>query len=106
VNGEQKDGVAVPEQKSDAVIRRVVAGKLEVEEAGVLLGLSARQIRRLKSRFVERGAADLAKRRPGGGPERKRRVNNPSGAAIEGARRIGHTRRSDRVRESRLREVA
>ncbi|HZP95188.1 MAG TPA: helix-turn-helix domain-containing protein [Candidatus Limnocylindria bacterium] len=40
------------EVKREAIIRRILAGKLDVTEAALLLGLSERQIWRLKSRFL------------------------------------------------------
>lgn len=42
------------------VLTRLVAGKLDPGEAALLLGLSARSIRRLRARYVERGPASLA----------------------------------------------
>ena len=50
----------VEEVKREVVIRRVVAGKLSVAEAAPLLGLSARQVWRLRSRYVEQGPSALA----------------------------------------------
>lgn len=43
----------------EAVIRRLIAGKLAVSDAALLLGVSERQVWRLRARFVDRGAAGL-----------------------------------------------
>lgn len=48
------------EVKRELVIRRVVAGKLSITDAAPLLGLSERQIWRLKTRYVEAGVSALA----------------------------------------------
>ena len=41
------------------VLTRLIAGKIEQAEAALLLGLSARSIRRLRARYIERGPASL-----------------------------------------------
>jgi hypothetical protein len=41
------------------ILARVVAGKLDIDEAALVLGLSARQVRRLKRGFLERGPEAL-----------------------------------------------
>ena len=43
------------EAKREAFIRRILAGKLDVTEAALLLGLSERQVWRLKARFLADG---------------------------------------------------
>ncbi len=42
------------------VLTRLLAGKVDPEEAALLLGLSARQVRRLRARYIESGPAALA----------------------------------------------
>ena len=58
--GEGKDRVEVQEEKREVVIRRVLSGKLAIEEAAELLGLSVRQTWRLRARYIERGPVSLA----------------------------------------------
>jgi len=50
--------VVLSDQRVD-VIRRLLKGKVDVDEAALLLGLSARSVRRLRERFVEDGPAAL-----------------------------------------------
>lgn len=45
--------------KREVVIRRVVAGKLSVTEAAPLLGISERQVWRLRARYLDEGASAL-----------------------------------------------
>lgn len=47
------------EQRRSAVLARLLAGDLGIEEAAALLGLSVRQTWRLKGRFHDQGAAGL-----------------------------------------------
>lgn len=47
------------QQQREVVLTRVLAGKLAVEEAALLLGLSERQVWRLKSRLLAHGSAGL-----------------------------------------------
>lgn len=47
------------EAKGELVLTRLIAGRLSVEEAALLLGRSPRSIRRLRAAFIERGAAAL-----------------------------------------------
>jgi len=49
----------VQEEKREVVVRRVVARKLSVSEAAPLLGISERQLWRLKARYIEEGASAL-----------------------------------------------
>jgi hypothetical protein len=42
----------VLETTREVVIRRILAGKVDVAEAALLLGLSERQVWRLKGRFL------------------------------------------------------
>lgn len=48
------------ELKRALVMQRVVDGQLSIREAAMILGLSERQTKRLKKRFLEHGAAGLA----------------------------------------------
>ena len=48
------------QEKRTLVLTRVVAGKLAVEEAAELLGLSVRQVWRLRSRFIAHGPGALS----------------------------------------------
>lgn len=48
------------EVRREAVIRRVLAGKLAVADAALVLGISERQVWRLRARFVSGGSAALA----------------------------------------------
>jgi transposase len=41
------------------VLTRLIAGKVDPEEAALLLGLSPRQVRRLRARYLEQGPASL-----------------------------------------------
>ncbi len=59
------------EGKREVVIRRVVAGKLSVTEAAPLLGLSERQVWRLRARYVEQGASALEHGNRGRAPANK-----------------------------------
>ena len=57
--GEGKDKVAVWQEQREVVLTRVLAGKLALEEAALLLQCSERQVWRLKSRLLDGGAAAL-----------------------------------------------
>jgi transposase len=61
----------VRQEKREVVIRRVLSGKLSVEEAAALLGLSERQVWRLRRRFEESGAVGLWHRNRGKTPPNK-----------------------------------
>lgn len=47
------------EARGEVVLTRLIAGRLSVEDAALLLGLSPRSIRRLRAAFLDRGAAAL-----------------------------------------------
>jgi transposase len=49
----------VDEERREAVIRRVLAGQLAVDDAALVLGISERSIWRLRARFVGAGRAGL-----------------------------------------------
>jgi len=59
------------EEKREVVIRRVLSGKLTIEEAAELLGLSVRQLWRLRARFADAGAAGLRHGNAGRTPPNK-----------------------------------
>ena len=48
------------QERRALVLTRLVAGKVDEAEAALLLGLSARSIRRLRAQYIERGPASLA----------------------------------------------
>lgn len=50
------------EVRREAVVRRLLAGTLAVDDAALLLGVSERQVWRLRARFVAGGGAALAQR--------------------------------------------
>jgi len=77
----------VEEVKREVVIRRVVAGKLSVTEAAPLLGLSERQVWRLRSRYVDAGASALAH-----GNRGRRPANRTRDAMREKIVRLARTR--------------
>ena len=95
----QRESLVSEEVKREVVIRRVVAGKLSVAEAGPLLGLSERQVWRLKTRYVEEGASALAH------GNRGRRPANRIGDAVRD--KIGRLARSKYagVNDSHLAEL-
>ncbi|MEX2046040.1 MAG: ISNCY family transposase [Chloroflexota bacterium] len=47
------------EARGEVVLTRLIAGRLSVEDAALLLGLSPRSIRRLRAAFLDRGAPAL-----------------------------------------------
>src|SRR2546427_12944885 len=59
------------EEKREVVIRRVLSGKLTIEEAAELLGLSVRQLWRLRARFADARAAGLRHGNAGRTPPNK-----------------------------------
>ncbi len=59
------------EAKREVVIRRVLSGRLSVEEAAALLGLSQRQVWRLRARYEHSGAEGLRHRNRGRVPANK-----------------------------------
>jgi transposase len=61
----------VEEDKREVVIRRVLSGKLTIEEGAELLGLSVRQTWRLRTRFADGGAAGLRHGNAGRTPPNK-----------------------------------
>jgi transposase len=89
----------VEEVKREVVIRRVVAGKLSVTEAAPLLGLSERQVWRLKGRYVEEGTAALAHGNRGRVP-----ANKIAGALREKIIRLARSRYAG-VNDSHLAEL-
>jgi predicted ArsR family transcriptional regulator len=50
------------------ILTRLVAGKLSTTEAAQLLGLTARQVRRLRCRFIAEGVSSLAHGNTGRAP--------------------------------------
>jgi len=89
----------VDEVKREVVIRRVVAGKLSVTEAAPLLGLSERQVWRLKGRYVEEGTSALAHGNRGRVP-----ANKIAGALREKIIRLARSRYAG-VNDSHLAEL-
>ena len=66
---EERINVGPREEKRAQVLTRVLAGQWTTKEAAALLGMSARQVRRLKSAYQEEGIRALVHsnrgRRPG-----------------------------------------
>ncbi len=81
----------LPNQRVE-VIRSVLKGRVEVDEAALLLGLSARSVRRLRERFLEGGPAALrhGKRHAAGA-----RARSPA-RRTRGGLRPGWVRRAQR----------
>lgn len=59
---QQREWIAMTthEQRRAQVLTRVVAGELKLWEAGVVLGLSVHQARRLKGGLIRQGPAAIA----------------------------------------------
>lgn len=89
----------VEEVKREVVIRRVVAGKLSVVEAAPLLGLSERQVWRLRSRYIDEGPSALAHGNRGRVP-----ANKIAGALREKIIRLARSRYAG-VNDSHLAEL-
>src|ERR1700737_3953499 len=56
---EERISLGTKEQKRATVLNQVLAGSLRLDEAAASLGLSPRQLKRLKSRYRQRGPAAL-----------------------------------------------
>lgn len=56
---EERISLGTTEQKRATVLNHVLAGSLKLDEGAALLGLSVRQLKRLKSRYRQRGPAGL-----------------------------------------------
>jgi transposase len=65
------------------ILTRLVAGKLSTTEAAQLLGLTARQVRRLRCRFIAEGVSSLAHGNTGRAP-----VNRTEEALVERLRAV------------------
>jgi transposase len=56
---EERISLGTKEQKRATVLNQVLAGSLKLDEGAAVLGLSIRQLKRLKSRYRQRGPAAL-----------------------------------------------
>jgi transposase len=56
---EERISLGTKEQKRATVLNQVLAGSLKLDEGAAVLGLSVRQLKRLKSRYRHRGPAAL-----------------------------------------------
>ena len=65
---DQRTKLSVAEAERVAVIQAVAEGRLKQVEAAERLGLTSRQVRRLRERYAAAGAAGLASRRKGRTP--------------------------------------
>lgn len=66
--GQEKITLTKAEMKKVLVVEKLVAHQLKVVEAAELLGLSTRQVLRLKKRYIEEGAEGIAHKNRGRKP--------------------------------------
>src|SRR5215468_6305604 len=74
----------------EQLIQRCLAGQMRWNQAAVVLGLTARQVRRLRRRYQEVGAAGLRDGRAGN--RRKKRISH---AVVERLKKLKRTKYED-----------
>jgi len=71
IEARKKVTMSIKEIKRAGIMERVIAKTLSTKEAGVMMGISSRQVKRLKKRFLEEGEEGLIGRWRGSGRSHK-----------------------------------